>query len=74
MDGVLGFLLGLFIGGLLGFLVAALMIANGRSEPEPDDGVDDVLNELFQAVKDHPKPYHDEERQEDFKSKYPQEE
>ena len=73
MDGVLGFLLGLFIGGLLGFLVAALMIANGRREPEPDDGVDDVLNELFQTVKDQPKPYHDEERQEDFKSKYPEE-
>lgn len=46
MDGVLGFLLGLFNGGLLGFQVAALIIASGRSEPEPDDGVDDVLDEL----------------------------
>ena len=72
MDGIIGFICGVFLGVLLGFFLSALMIANGREEPD-ESGVDDVLDELFQAVKDQPKPYHDEERQEDFKWKYPQE-
>ena len=73
-DAVLGFIGGLFCGGLLGFVVAALMTMGAReTEKELDDGVDEVLDELFQTVKNQPKPYHDEERQEDFKSKYPKE-
>lgn len=73
MDFFIGLMIGIFIGVLAGIFITALMSANGRSEPEPNDGVDDVLDELFQTVKDQPKPYHDEERQEDFKRKYPQE-
>ena len=73
MDGLAGLVIGFFIGALIGFFLAALVVARVNGEPKPDDGVDDVLDELFETVKNQPKPYHDEERQEDFKSKYPQE-
>ena len=73
MDGLAGLVIGFFIGALIGFFLAALVAAKANGEPEPNDGVDDVLDELFQTVQNQPKPYHDEERQEDFKRKYPQE-
>lgn len=68
MDFFIGLCVGMFAGGLLGFFVAALMIANGK-EPEPD-GVDDVLDELFQTVKDQPKTVHTEEEKQDLDWKF----
>lgn len=70
MDFFIGLLVGMFCGGLLGFFVAALMIANGREvEPEPD-GVDEVLDELFKTVQEQPKPHRSEERQEELDWKF----
>ena len=46
-DAVLGFIGGLFCGGLLGFVVAALMTMGAReTEKELDDGVDEVLDKI----------------------------
>ena len=73
MDGLAGLVIGFFHRCVDWLFLAALVVARVNGEPEPDDGVDDVLDELFETVKNQPKPYHDEERQEDFKSKYPQE-
>ena len=70
-DAVLGFIGGLFCGGLLGFVVAALMTMGAReTEPEPDDGVDDVLDELFQTVQNQPKTVHTEEEKKDLDWKF----
>ena len=70
MDFFIGLCVGIFAGSLIGFFVAALMIANGRSEPEPDDGVDDVLDELFKTVQNQPKTVHDEEEKQDLDWKF----
>lgn len=58
----------------LSILVFVFIMLSEIKNTVRDSGVDDVLDELFQTVKSQPKPYHDEERQEDFKRKYPQEE
>ena len=68
MDFFIGLCVGMFAGGLLCFFIAALIIANGK-EPEPD-GVDDVLDELFQTVKDQPKTVHTEEEKQDLDWKF----
>lgn len=55
-DAVLGFIGGLFCGGLLGFVVAALATMGAReTEHELDDGVDEVLDELKKKVKENDK-------------------
>lgn len=72
MDGIIGFICGVFVGVLLGFFLSALMIANGREESD-ESGVDEVLDNLMQTARNQPPPYHDEERQEEFKRKYPPE-
>lgn len=52
-DAVLGFIGGLFCGGLLGFVVAALVSMGAReTEKELDDGVDEVLDELKKRAKE----------------------
>lgn len=70
-----------FIGFISGFalcvsivIVGALFkqVIDGKYDKE-SDGVDDVLDELFKTVKEQPKHYYDEERQEDFKRKYTEE-
>lgn len=55
-DAVLGFIGGLFCGGLLGFLVASLA-AIGRAEidRELNDGVDEVLDNLEKKAKENEK-------------------
>ena len=67
MDFFIGLCVGMFAGGLLGFFVAALIIANGK---EADDGVDDVLDELFQTVQNQPKVVHTEEEKQDLDWKF----
>lgn len=72
MDFFIGLIVGVFAGGTLGFFITALMIANGREvefEPEPD-GVDEVLDELFQKVQEQPTPHRSEERQEELDWKF----
>ena len=55
-DAVLGFIGGLFCGGLLGFVVAALMTMGAReTEHELDDGVDEVLDNLEKKTKENDK-------------------
>lgn len=55
-DAVLGFIGGLFCGGLLGFVVAALATTGAReTERELNDGVDEVLDELKKRVKENDK-------------------
>lgn len=55
-DAVLGFIGGLFCGGLLGFVIAALVTTGAREmEKELDDGVDEVLDELKKKVKENDK-------------------
>ena len=51
-DAALGFIGGLFCGGLLGFLVASLA-AIGRTETdrELNDGVDDVLDDIDKKIR-----------------------
>ena len=52
-DAVLGFIGGLFCGGLLGFVVAALATMGAReTEKELDDGVDEVLDKLEKKAKE----------------------
>ena len=52
-DAVLGFIGGLFCGGLLGFVVAALMTMGAReTEHELDSGVDEVLDNLEKKAKE----------------------
>ena len=46
-DAILGFIGGLFCGGLLGLVVAALVSMGAReTEKELDDGVDEVLGKI----------------------------
>ena len=55
-DAVLGFIGGLFCGGLLGFVVAALMTMGAReTDKELEDGVDEVLDNLEKRVKENDK-------------------
>lgn len=70
MDFFIGLMIGIFIGVLAGIFITVLMSANGRSEPEPDDGVDDVLDELFQTVQNQPKTVHTEEEKKDLDWKF----
>ena len=52
-DAILGFIGGLFCGGLLGLVVAALVTMGAReTEKELDDGVDEVLDELKKRAKE----------------------
>ena len=49
-DAILGFIGGLFCGGLLGFVVAALVTMGAReTEHELDDGVRKVLKEVAEG-------------------------
>lgn len=55
-DAVLGFIGGLFCGGLLGFVVAALVTMGARdTEKELDDGIDEVLDNLKKKAKENDK-------------------
>ena len=52
-DAILGFIGGLFCGGLLGLVVAALVSMGAReTEKELDDGVDEVLDNLEKKAKE----------------------
>ena len=52
-DAILGFIGGLFCGGLLGLVVAALVSMGAReTEKELDDGVDEVLDNLEKRAKE----------------------
>ena len=52
-DAVLGFIGGLFCGGLLGFVVAALVVMGAReTDKELEDGIDEVLDELDKRAKE----------------------
>ena len=52
-DAILGFIGGLFCGGLLGFVVAALVVMGAReTDKELEDGVDEVLDNLEKKVKE----------------------
>ena len=52
-DAILGFIGGLFCGGLLGLVVAALVTMGAReTEKEFDDGVDEVLDNLEKRAKE----------------------
>ena len=44
------FLVGLFVGAILGFMFAALVAANAADDPEPD-GIDEVLNEIEKGMR-----------------------
>ena len=70
MDFFIGLLVGMFAGSLIGFFVAALIIANGREVETESDGVDDVLDELFKTVQNQPKTVHDEEEKKDLDWKF----
>lgn len=70
MDGLTGLVIGFFIGALIGFFLAALVVARANGEPEPDDGVDDVLDELFQTVQNQPKTVHTEKEKKDLDWKF----
>ena len=55
-DAVLGFIGGLFCGGLLGLVVAALVSMGAReTEHELDDGVDEVLQDIAERYKENDK-------------------
>ena len=52
-DAILGFIGGLFCGGLLGLVVSALVSMGAReTEKELDDGVDEVLDNLEKRAKE----------------------
>ena len=52
-DAILGFIGGLFCGGLLGLVVAALVSMGAReTEKEFDDGFDEVMNEIEKKTKE----------------------
>ena len=52
-DAILGFIGGLFCGGLLGLVVAALVTMGAReTENEFDDGFDEVMNEIEKKTKE----------------------
>ena len=53
-DAILGFIGGLFCGGLLGLVVAALVSMGAReTEHELDDGVDEVLDKIEKKAKEN---------------------
>ena len=55
-DAILGFIGGLFCGGLLGLVVAALVSMGAReTEHELDDGVDEVLQDIAERYKENDK-------------------
>ena len=52
-DAILGFIGGLFCGGLLGLVVAALATMGAReTEKELDDGFDEVMDEIEKKTKE----------------------
>lgn len=52
-DAILGFIGGLFCGGLLGLVVAALVSMGAReTEKEFDDGFDEVMDEIERKTKE----------------------
>lgn len=76
LDQIICLIAGAFIGSFITMVAISLAVVSRKADDDcrtDESGVDEVLDELFETVKNQPKPYHDEERQEDFKRKYPQE-
>ena len=68
-DAILGFIGGLFCGGLLGFVVAALVTMGAR---ETEKELDDVLDELLETARKQGKPtcLTDDERRKELEERY----